>query len=342
MTLGRALIDGNWVDGTILPGFTDSHVHLGLVDAAELRRNGVARVLDLGWDPEIARHWPLSMDATTPDIDIAGPILTAPGGYPSLTEWAPAEASRPVGCLTEVDAAIAELLAAGASVAKLAVNSDAGPTFGADVLAALVAAAHNVGLPVVAHAEGSGQAERAFDAGVDTLAHTPWTETLDDELLRQMAGRMSWISTLDMHGCGAPSADFDRAFSNLERFAHAGGRVHYGTDLGNGPLPPGLNRRELTALAAVVPNVLDCLAGLLSARVAFPQRMPHRHTLLKRSPRGQSPANQTPVTQSGLRTFIPGARDTGARDTGAEANNNVAWLCTAVVIPITDVQGSPK
>ena len=300
--LGRALIDGSWVDGTILPGFTDSHVHLGLVDGAELRRNGVARVLDLGWDPAISRHWPGSMDATTPVTDIAGPILTAPGGYPGRSAWAPAEVSRAVGSLAEVDAAIAELRAAGVSVAKVALNSDAGPTLGEDVLAALVSTAHRVGLPVVAHAEGSGQAERAFDAGVDALAHTPWTETLGDSLLTKMAGHMSWISTLDMHGCGDPSADFDRAFGNLERFASVGGQVHYGTDLGNGPLPAGLNSRELTALAAVVPNVVSALQGLL--------------------PHGNMP----------LRTFIPGEGEP----------HDVDWLCTAVVIPVTDLQESPQ
>jgi imidazolonepropionase-like amidohydrolase len=200
--------------------------------------------------------------------------------------------------VVEVDSAVAEVLAAGGRVVKLALNSDAGPTLGDDVLTAIVAAAHNSRLPVVAHAEGAGQAARAFERGVDALAHTPWTETLDDSLLRQMAGQMSWISTLDIHGWGAPSADFDRAFGNLERFSAFGGRVHYGTDLGNGDLPVGLNRRELTALAAVLPDVVDSLAGLL----------PERHMPLK--------------------TFIPGEGNA----------NNVDWLCTAVVVPTTDTQ----
>ncbi|MBG6056364.1 imidazolonepropionase-like amidohydrolase [Salinibacterium sp. CAN_S4] len=296
--LGRALIDGDWVEGTILPGFTDSHVHLGLVDATLLRANGIARVLDLGWDPAIARSWHESPDAHSPVTDIAGPILTAPHGYPATSAWAPAAASRAVGSVDDVDAATAEVLAAGARVVKLAMNSDAGPTLGDDVLAAIVAAAHDSSLPVVAHTEGAGQAARAFERGVDVLAHTPWTETLDDALLQNMAGQMSWISTLDIHGWGAPNADFDRAFGNLERFAAFGGRVHYGTDLGNGDLPVGLNRRELAALAAALPNVVDSLTGLL----------PERHMPLK--------------------TFIPGEGNT----------NDVDWLCTAVVIPTNEIQ----
>ena len=298
--LGRALIDGSWIDGTILDGFTDSHVHLGLVDASLLRENGIARVLDLGWDPAIARTWLPPTDARSPVADIAGPILTAPHGYPAHTDWAPAEAYRAIGSVDDVDAAIADVLAAGARVVKVALNSDVGPTWSEDVLTAVVTTAHNADLPVVAHAEGSGQARRAFEAGVDTLAHTPWTEVLDENLLRQMSARMDWISTLDMNGWGAPSTDFDRAFGNLERFAAFGGRVHYGTDLGNGPLPMGLNKRELTALAAAVPNVVETLRGLLPK-----ENMP-------------------------LKTFIPGEGEP----------HDVDWLCSAIVVPATDVQES--
>jgi hypothetical protein len=35
---------------------------------------------------------------------------------------------------------------------------------------------------------------------------------------------------------------------NLRRFVEHGGTVRYGTDLGNGPLPAGVNLRELQAL----------------------------------------------------------------------------------------------
>jgi imidazolonepropionase-like amidohydrolase len=37
---------------------------------------------------------------------------------------------------------------------------------------------------------------------------------------------------------------------NLRRFAEAGGRVRYGTDLGNGAIPPGIHSREAAHLAA--------------------------------------------------------------------------------------------
>jgi len=46
----------------------------------------------------------------------------------------------------------------------------------------------------------------------------------------------------------ARTEGFELASDNLARFHAAGGRVLYGTDLGNGPLPVGLNRREIEAL----------------------------------------------------------------------------------------------
>ena len=56
------------------------------------------------------------------------------------------------------------------------------------------------------------------------------------------------MSTLDIHGYGDHTADFEIAVENLSRFVAAGGTVFYGTDLGNGPLPLGINTRELEAL----------------------------------------------------------------------------------------------
>lgn len=308
MRAGRALIDERWIDGTILPGFCDSHVHLALVEAAELMPGGIARVIDLGWDPDVARHWPALAESGGPGVDIAGAILTSRGGYPGSAGWAPSEAAREIDTALEAESAIGEVRAIGSRVAKIALNSAAGPVWNDDLLEAVVSIAHRSGLPVVAHAEGAGQAARALTAGVDALAHTPWTEELDDELLRRMADRMSWISTVDIHGCGSRGADFDRAVGNLERFAAAGGRVHYGTDLGNGPLPTGLNHRELGVLAAVLPSaesVIESLAGFL-------------------------PPLSSPLTAS----FIPGP----AYDQHADL---IDWLSTSTVVPISHLEETP-
>jgi hypothetical protein len=253
-----------------LPAFTDSHVHLGLVDAAALRANGIGRVLDLGWDPAIASGW------RSAAVDIAGPLLAAPGGYPLTSGWAPPEATHEVADAAAASRAIEALVRLGARVAKITLNAEAGPVWEDALLAGVVARAHAVGLPVVAHAQGRGQAERALEAGVDVLAHTPWSETLADPVLRRMAGSMAWISTLDIHGWGAYGDDFARAVGNLERFVAFGGTVHYGTDLGNGPLPVGLNRRELLALQGAglsVPGLLAALRGLLPPAPGAPEML---------------------------------------------------------------------
>jgi hypothetical protein len=239
------------VRGAVLAPFTDSHVHVGLVDAATLRRNGIGRVVDLGWDPAVAEAWPArgsDPESDWPEVSIVGGLHGAPGGYPLRSGWAPPEAAVPIARAEDAADAAARAGRAGASLLKITLNTDAGPVWDDETLAAVVRAAHDARLPVVAHAQGLGQARRAARAGVDALAHTPWTERLDDDLLDDIAPRMAWMSTLDIHGHGRRGEAFGIAVDNLARFALRGGTVLYGTDLGNGPLPEGLNGRELAAL----------------------------------------------------------------------------------------------
>jgi len=240
--------------GVLLPGFRDSHVHLGLIDPHTLIAGGLAAVDDLGGDPDKLIAW--ADDPTVPALRYAGSFITAPGGYPATREWAATLSVREVSTPEQAITVVAEQVAAGATLVKVTLNTDEGPVISDETLAAVVEYAHGRGCEVVAHVQGAGQAQRAFDRGVDRLAHTPWTERLDDGLIEAMAhtdqrflgGRHSWISTLDIHGYGRYGNDFEIASDNLRRFHHAGGIVHYGTDLGNGDLPAGLNQRELVAM----------------------------------------------------------------------------------------------
>ncbi|MGD8167239.1 amidohydrolase family protein [Herbiconiux sp. P16] len=297
--------------GVVLPGFCDSHVHLGLVDAGALVAGGIARVVDLGWDPAVIAGWARgpagAAGARVPDVDFAGAFLTGVGGYPSGRSWAPDAAVRQLADVADAVAAVTEMHRFGARFVKLVLHAGDGPQhrgdaraaademrreggagggvnaapggagdgrLGDDVAGAVVDEAHRLGLVVVAHAEGAGQAARAARLGVDRLAHTPWTERLDDDLITAMAERMTWVSTLDIHGWGEPTPEFAVALENLARFAAAGGHVLYGTDLGNGPLPTALNPRELDALVSAgltAPQLLDALAPLPpSSRSAMP------------------------------------------------------------------------
>jgi hypothetical protein len=250
--------------GTLLPGLRDAHVHSDLVDLGTVRAGGIAAVWDLGGVPQAVsalRRRAAQPASGLPRVLMAGRFLTAPGGYPSDRPWAPAGSWREVCSVADAAAAVGECHADGAALIKVTANA-AGPLLPAAALHAVVDAAHALRLPVVVHAEGPGTVAAAYEAGADLLAHTPWTEPLDDGLIRAVAARMSWISTLDIHGWGRATLEHDTAVRNLRHFLGYGGQVHYGTDLGNGPLPPGINLRELRALqsAGMAPEqILDAM-----------------------------------------------------------------------------------
>jgi hypothetical protein len=311
----------------VYPGFLDAHVHLALIDPAGLAAGGIGRVLDLGgWAPgatipdapsHAAGHTtsePAATEPALPEARFAGQFLGAPGGYPSRQAWAPAGSSCPVPAPADAADAVARQVAAGASVIKVTLNSAAGPVLAADTLAAIVAAAHERMLPVAAHTEGPGQAAAAFTAGVDLLAHTPFTERLPDELITAMAGRMTWISTLDIHGWGTPTAAFHLASDNLARFHGAGGRVLYGTDLGNGPLPVGLNRREIAALLACGLSPDDVLAALTADFPGFPARSGEPGDPARSTRPGTSARVDTHPARPARVTVVAGDRPTDPRD----------------------------
>lgn len=269
--------------GVLLRELCDSHVHIGLVSVEGIAGSALTRVIDLGWTLEDATAW-TQLDAGF-EIDVVGRFHTSVAGYPGRQGWAPPAVTRELASVEDVPGAIATALALGARAVKLMLNSDTGTPPADDVVLAFVAAAHDAGLIVVAHAEGEGQAERAFAAGCDVFAHTPWTHALRDDVIVAMAERMTWISTLDIHGWGEYGAEYAVAVDNLRRYHAAGGRVVYGTDMGNGPLPVGLNARELAGLAdsgLAVDDIVRSLEGFLPSRserfVYVPSPVPE-HTI---------------------------------------------------------------
>lgn len=292
--------------GTVLPGFRDGHVHLGLVDAGALLAGGIAAVDDFGWSLDLARDWPHTEGY--PAVSIAGQLLTARGGYPTASGWAPPAACLEIDGPDDAPEAVDGQLAAGASFIKVTLNSDVGPVLDDDTLAAIVSHAHARGVTVAAHTQGADQPARAFEVGVDVLAHAPWSERLDDDLLGAMAKTMTWVSTLDIHGWGRFDGDFVVASDNLRRFHLAGGDIRYGTDLGNGPLPVGINPRELLALEHAGLG-LDALAGAISPAVVDGDL-------------------------GGRLSYIPEGRADNADD--AADHGPAAWLATARLIdPVT-------
>ncbi|WP_334152218.1 amidohydrolase family protein [Microbacterium sp.] len=228
------------LDGVISGGYTDHHVHLQLVDHMLLAGSTLGRVVDLGANPEVV----VRLGAGAVDIAFAGAFLTPVGGYPSDREWAPAGSVREIADADAAAVAITEMADAGARRIKVASNAHAGPVFDDALFRTIVELAAARSLPVVAHTEGRGQAQRAARLGATQLAHAPFTERLDDAEIAEQAASVSWISTLAIHS----GADLTIALDNVRRFHAAGGILRYGTDMGNGPTPVGLNAGELAAL----------------------------------------------------------------------------------------------
>ncbi|MGZ8615435.1 MAG: amidohydrolase family protein, partial [Actinomycetota bacterium] len=235
-------------DGFLMPAGADRHVHVELGDPVAIVRRGVTAVRDLAWPTE--RIFPLAEASEMPGfhgpfIRAAGPMLTAPGGYPTQAAWAPVGTGLEVADPEAAAGAVTGLAERGAVAIKVSLNAEAAPTPSDAVLSAICDAARAHDLPVTAHAEGPGQVARALGAGVRELAHTPWSERLDDSTLAAAAERMRWVSTIDIHGFGRDTPELRCALDNLARFHRAGGEVVYGTDLGNGPVPSGVHVAEL-------------------------------------------------------------------------------------------------
>jgi hypothetical protein len=246
----------------VLPPLTDSHVHLGLSDFPERGCGAIARVLDLGWEPGSLASLAASHPQT--EVQFAGPFLTAPQGYPGMRPWAPAGSVTEVADVDEAVRVVDHIRDLGAWVVKVVLNSEAGPVLTDEVLLAITNRAHELGLLVIAHVQGTGQAQRAALAGADAFAHTPWTHRLTDAELASM-GHMRWISTLDMHGRGTYGDDYATALDNITRFAAQGGTVLYGTDLGNDLSQGGFLEREVAALREAgldTLRLIDAMTGI--------------------------------------------------------------------------------
>jgi imidazolonepropionase-like amidohydrolase len=257
------------LDGFLMPAGADRHVHIELSDPAAVLLRGVTAVRDLAWPPD--RIFPLAdvSELATfngPLVRAAGPMFTAPGGYPSRESWAPAGTALELEGPEEASKAVRDLAGRGADAIKVSLNAEAGPTPSDAVLAAICGEAHEAGLPVTVHAQGRGQVERALGAGVDELAHTPWSELSEDVILA-LAQRMRIVSTLDILSFGRDTPEIRIALDNLRRFHAAGGTVIYGTDLGNGAIPPGIHPRELQLLAEAGLEYEEVLEALVRAPI---------------------------------------------------------------------------
>lgn len=233
---------------SVLPGFIDAHVHLGLVDPSRVLAHGVTTVRDLGA--------PLgAVPEHGPRVLVAGQMLTAPGGYPSRAAWAPKGTAREVLDIDDAHAAVDEQRRAGACVIKVAL--DDGPVLDPQTLRAIVLAAEP--LAVTAHVASVALLERALTAGVRELAHGLWSdETIPPSLVAELVAREVTI---------VPTLHIDSSpvrIENLRACVEAGARVVYGTDMGNPPAAHGIDVNELRLMQRAGMTLDDTLASATS------------------------------------------------------------------------------
>ena len=237
--------EGCWIG----PGVTDAHVHLAFGGLSESLAAGVVGLRDLGAAPALAQLWRTGhapVPAHRPFVAVSGPILTAPGGYPSRS-WGRDGVAHFVDSPARARAAVQLLAAEGVDVIKIALEPDRGwPVPSPTTVRSIVETAHTAGLAVVAHALRVDMVARALDAGVDEFAHTP-IERLPDELISRIAAAgvavVSTLQTFFAEGAGRDVA------ANAAALVAAGVELRYGTDLGNTGTHPGVDPRELDRLA---------------------------------------------------------------------------------------------
>lgn len=234
---------------TLMPGFIDTHVHIGLCDPLDVVKGGVTTVRDLAWPSQLI--FPMversrAADFGGPTILAAGPMLTVEGGYPTGAGWAPPGTGRTVDSPDDAHHAVEITAREGAQVIKVALSPEVGPVLDRATLQAIVEQAHERGLRVTGHVFGLEQLDVALEVGMDELAHMLMSaERISDAVIARMVEQgIVVVPTLSIR--------FERdkriAIDNTRRFLQAGGRVVYGTDLGNAGPEPGIDGREVEAM----------------------------------------------------------------------------------------------
>jgi imidazolonepropionase-like amidohydrolase len=277
-----------------LPGLIDMHTHVTspgeerIQEGADFRRlianhgrqafsAGVTTLRDLGGMPELLLRLRAGAARTPsfPNLVIAGPFLTAPGGHPTASLFHGLTALRRAATreLSESEQArevVARLATIGVdcikvvSTACLVVPQEEAhvPKMRPEVFAAIVEAAHARGLKVVVHTITAADVREAVETGCDGVEHgivRDGAEACDAEVIAHLRERrICYVPTLVAIEQLAPRF-LAQAMQNARRLAESGVLIGVGSDAGNPGVPFGAAlQRECELLFA---------AGLPPARI---------------------------------------------------------------------------
>jgi imidazolonepropionase-like amidohydrolase len=291
---------------TLLPGFFDCHVHVMVSGIDMVRRlqrpfsyqffeaaRNLAATLDCGITMvRDAGGADLGVQRAVEDGLIDGPrmhiavnALSQTGGHGD--GWLPSgittplllsHPGRPAGIVDgpeEMRKRVREIIRAGANVIKVHTSggvlsprdSPKHAQFRPDELAALMAEANAVGLPVMAHAQATDGIKNAVRAGVRSIEHGIY---LDDEAIDLMLSAGAWLvptlvaphAVLRAAKAGSQLPDGVVAKSQEVMAAHAdafaravaaGVKIAMGTDSGVGPHGSNLDELPLMAAGGLTP-----------------------------------------------------------------------------------------
>jgi imidazolonepropionase-like amidohydrolase len=258
--------------GTIMPGLIDGHVHvtrtlirLDPVTGASqpddealvpFLHDGFTTLRDVGTATVLLSAIKFRTDGLTergsaPRVVWAGPLVTAPGGYP-FSVPAYAAGGEAVASPEDGAALVDRLDRDGATLVKLGLDQgyyeDLGwPLLDLETIQAITGRAHELGMLVTAHVTSIDEVRLALDGGVDNLAHSP-LEPIPEDVMREMLDRgMGLVTTATVWGFRQ-----EVAARNAARYANAGGIVSIGTDYGCCGQAPGIDPylHEMRFLAA--------------------------------------------------------------------------------------------
>ncbi|OSC38835.1 amidohydrolase family protein [Mycobacterium decipiens] len=259
-------------ESTLLPGLVDAHAHLCwdpngtpedlasdpypvLVErarrhAAAALRSGITTIRDLG-DRDFAT---LSLrdeyrQGTTvgPELVVSGPPLTRSGGHCWFLGGAADNAAALVDAVQERAARGVDWIKVMATGGFVTAASDPSqPQYSGDQLAAVVAAASRVGLPVTAHAHATAGIAAAVAAGVDGIEHCTFLSgsgvAASPDVVEAIVAQGVWCGlTIPRVHPGMPEnivAVVQEVRAIIRLLIDSGARIALSTDAGVGPEKP--------------------------------------------------------------------------------------------------------
>lgn len=243
--------------GTVLPGLINAHVHLcwdgdfGFLDryhaaddtdlllgivgrAQQALRCGVTTLRDLGDRNGLALRVRNAIDRgdlAGPRLLGSGPPLTPPRGHCWFL-------GGEVAGTEQIRERVQRNAALGADVIKVMLSGgemtpESAPTwqnqFSMDDLAVVVEEATAAGLPVAAHAHGTGAIAAAVEAGVSTIEHCSWQGEggRGTDFREDVAGEIARRGTGICHAYPPDWRSFEQFVVGEERAAAAAARVRW-------------------------------------------------------------------------------------------------------------------